>query len=161
MAAPDILDLIVVDPETGLIPFLENTLGENWNRFYIKPWFPKSTIPRECGYRFREASSVVEGDRRVVTQMVALGRVFFMDDHTESMIQAMRLQNDMDQCVWHWSRFVCPHLLGSVEAFEGGGLGPEPNPAISSERPHAWSVFVIRYFAISYAGSTSIEFCCD
>jgi hypothetical protein len=158
--AEDILDLIVIDPETGLIPFLENTLGENWNRFYIKPWFPKSSVPRECGYRFREASSVVEGDRRVVTQMVALGRVFFMDDHTEAVIQGMKLQNDLDEVIFFWSRFVCPHLLGPVNAWEGGPLGPEANNAISSERPYAWSVFVIRYFSLTYAGPTSIDFCC-
>jgi hypothetical protein len=158
--AEDILDLIVIDPETGLIPFLENTLGENWNRFYIKPWFPKSSVPRECGYRFREASSVVEGDRRVVTQMVALGRVFFMDDHTEAVIQGMKLQNDLDDCVLHWSKFVCDKLLGPVEGFEGGPLGPEANNAISSERPYAWSVFVIRYFNFSYYGTTTNDYCC-
>jgi hypothetical protein len=158
--AEDILDLIVIDPETGLIPFLENTLGENWNRFYIKPWFPKSSVPRECGYRFREASSVVEGDRRVVTQMVALGRVFFMEDHTEAVIQGMKLQNDMDDCVFHWSRFICPKLLGPVEGFEGGPLGPEQNTSVSGDRPYAWSVFVIRYFNFSYYGTTTNDYCC-
>jgi hypothetical protein len=157
----DILDKIVIDPETGLIPFLENTLGENWNRFYIKPWFPKSSVPRECGYRFREASSMVEGDERIVTQMVALGRVFFVDDHTESVIQGMRLQNDMDDAILHWSKYVCPHLRGPVQQFEGGPLGPEQNSAISGDRPYAWATFCIRYFNFSYYGSTTNDYCCD
>jgi hypothetical protein len=156
--APDI-ESIISHPDTGLIPFLEETLDGNWNRFFIKPWFPKSSLPRECGYRFREASSVVEDDKRKVTQVVALGRVFFMEDHTEAVLEGLKLQNDIDEAILHWSKYRCPWLLGSVESFEGGGLGPEQNTSISSDHPYAWAVYVIRYFSISYYGISNIIEC--
>ena len=158
----DILELIFTDPDIGLIPYLEHTLGNNWNRHYIKPWFPKSSVPRECGWRAREASSVIESDgRRVVTQMIALGRIFFMEDHTEAVLQAMRLQNDMDEAVVNWRDHVNPHLIGPIDGFEGGSLEPIQNQAISGDRPYAWIVPVIRYFALSFEGFTTIEFCED
>jgi hypothetical protein len=159
MAIAPNLESIISHAETGLIPFLEDTLDGNWNRFFIKPWFPKSTLPRDCGYRFREASSVIEGDFRKITQMVALGRVFFMEDHTESVIEGVRLQNDMDAAIFHWSKYRCSWLLGPVEGFEGGPLGPEANNNISSERPYAWSVYVIRYFSFSYYGMSTVIDC--
>jgi hypothetical protein len=157
----DILEKILIEPDTGLIPFLDNTLGGNWNRFHLKPWFPRSTLgDRECGYRLREASSVVEGDSRRIEQVMVIGKIFFIEDFTEAMIEALRLQNDMDDAVMHWAR-GCSYLLGAVQEFQGTAFGPEQNKNIPGDRPNAWAVNVIRQFSFQYYGDTRNDYCCD
>jgi hypothetical protein len=157
----DILEKILICPDSGLIPFLDNTLGGNWNRFHIKPWFPRSTAgDREVGYRLRESTSVVEGDSRRTEQVMVIGKIFFLEDFTEGMVEAVRLQNDLDDAVKHWSK-TCPYLLGAVEEFQGTAFGPEQNKNISGDREYAWAVNIIRQFSFSYYGDTRNEYCCD
>lgn len=144
------IEAILTDPSQGLLPYLENRLQVDWNRFQLRPWAFIATDDNTSGFRLRESPTQQESwDKYLATWTITLGKVITMDDPTLSQIAGGRLREQMDDAIIHWSSGVCKLLSSPVNRINGMN-DIEQNRGISSDNEGAWNIIVVREFEFSY-----------
>lgn len=144
---PNPISEILNNTSYGLLPYLNTSLGNRYDRLQIRPYsFSTNTLNQTTsGYRLREARTRIESQTLLITQSIVLGKMIQLtSDYSASQIAAAELQADIDAAVFEWSQCRCPHLTSPVEEF-GGAIAPTQDSGTRQ-----WWLVVVRDFQIQY-----------
>lgn len=146
---PNLLD----DPNVGLLPFLEDKLQINWERFKIRPWLFDGTKTGEAGFALGPLITEPQGvDTRAVLE-VRLGYIITVEQEQlaekEAQRRALFLSLEIDKYTRQWA--CCTPQLGvECVGITDGDMPAIQNPQQSSENPNAWYVVIIRKPMIAF-----------
>ena len=141
------IETILTHPTTGLIPTLEAKFVGNWKGFIISPY------GNPFGYHIRSSSSAYGAGAVERTFSLEVGKLVGLNAISELPAIA-QFCNTLDDEIRHWARCKCPGLSDrTAENIQGSNGLPRQNAGISSERPQAWWVPVVRSFDIIYPES--------
>lgn len=160
---PKIRDILTHDDPTnlGLIPYLSDRLGGDWDRFQLRPWNFKSADPaptdnklpdndNNSGFRFGQQQWQRSEDGRTFscTQEIRLGYLLTHDDPLELQIVSAELALKLNEAVSEWS--CCTQWARQCIDTSIGGFVYSPNPNISSGNPRAWAIAIVREFELIF-----------
>ncbi|MGL5063861.1 MAG: hypothetical protein ACRC62_28065 [Microcoleus sp.] len=160
---PKIRDILTSADTTnlGLIPYLSDRLGGDWDRFQIRPWNFKTTDPaptdgrladndNNSGFRLGSQQWQRTQDQRTitVTQELRVGYLLTNDDPLELQIAAAELALKINEGVSEWS--CCTQWTHKCIDTTLGGFVYSPSPQISSGNPRAWAIAVVREFELVF-----------
>lgn len=145
----------------GLIPYLSDRLGGDWDRFQIRPWNFKSADPapapgqlpdndNNSGFRLgsQQWRRSHDGRTSTVSQEIRLGYLLTHADSFELQIAAAELAIKINEAVSEWS--CCTQWTQECIDITDGGFVYSPNPTISSGNPGAWAIAVVREFKLVF-----------
>lgn len=149
------------DPDNlGLIPFLSQHIGGDWDRFQLRPWdFATAQPPavgqlltgndQRTGFRWGVERRVRNGERSfILTREIRLGYVISHPDALEAQILAAELSDLVGDIVDHWG--CCTQHLEKCISESEAGYVYAPNPTISSGNELGWAIAVARRCEIQY-----------
>lgn len=154
----------ILSGDTGLIPYLGERLGGDWETFQIRAWNFKTADPAPAEGRladndnnsgFRQGSQRSErskdGRSIIITKEIRVGYILTHIDQYELQLAAAELSLRIDEIVTEWG--CCTDWLSECVEVGSGGFVYSPNPTISSGNPGAWAIAVIREFEIVWIES--------
>lgn len=137
-----------LDAEDGLLPKLTAGLGENFDRFQIRPW-SFNGIFEGSGYKIiRPAHTQNKGT--VNNELSVTCRVGFLmqiADETRAEIEGLKLAITMDRIIFNWAK--CSRYVQSLDFIDGFNDAKQDKNFNSGEAG-AWYTVVVREFTISY-----------
>lgn len=145
----------------GLIPYLSDRLGGDWDRFQLRPWNFKSTEPaptdekllsndNNSGFRLGIQQWQRSKDGRTITvnQRVTIGYLLTHEDPFELQLVAAELALKINESVSEWS--CCTQWAKECIEVSAGGFTYSQNATISSGNPNAWAIAVVREFELIF-----------
>jgi hypothetical protein len=145
----------------GLIPYLSDRLGGDWDSFQIRPWNFKSADPaplpgqladndNNSGFRLgSQAWERPNGGRTIlITQEIRLAYILTHADPLELQVAAVELAIKINEAASEWS--CCTQWASACIDATDGGFVYSPNPTISSGNVGAWAIAVVREFKLVF-----------
>ena len=148
----DILTNPIAD-NLGLIPYLTEALGGEWDRFQLRPWDFKSpelaSNGNNSGFRLGLVNWHREDDNCIyINQEVRVGYQITSDDPLELQIAAGELSIKFSEAISTWS--CCTIWAEEIVLNTTGNYAYSPNPTISSGNSGGWTITVIVEFELIY-----------
>lgn len=144
----------------GLIPYLTEALGGEWDRFQLRPWDFKSpelaTNGNNSGFRLGLVNWHREPDNCVyINQEVRVGYQIASGDPLELQIAAGELSVKLAEAISTWS--CCTVWSKEIVLDTTGNYAYSPNPTISSGNPGGWTITVIVEFELIYETAIGVS----
>ena len=132
-----LIETLLADSVNGLIPRLEQDLGESFGRFQIRPW-SFSGVFEGSGYRITEIVNERprHGTAGTLSFEIRIGFLIQVTDEAEAQIQGAKLAVTIDEVVFHWSDCSIANSIPIV----GGAIQARQDKNLSS----SWYVVVVR-----------------
>ncbi|MGL5065748.1 MAG: hypothetical protein ACRC62_37745 [Microcoleus sp.] len=157
---PQIRDILTnsTTDNLGLIPYLAEALGGEWDRFQLRPWDYKDlktadlSIDRslnDSGFRWGLVKWERKEDNRVfINQEMRVGYLLMSGEQLELQIAAAELYAKLAAAISTWS--CCTDWAKEIVMEAGGGYNYSTNPTISSANAGGWVIAVIVEFELIY-----------
>lgn len=142
------LDEIMTTPTIGLLPYLEDQLGADFNRLQARP-YNFGSKSGQAGFRYRDRigtpmSSSPHSPKRV-QQTIAIGKLLKITGNDASaMTEALNLISAMEGAILDWFSCKCPGL----ESISPIRSSPPIEP--NSQETNSWCVAVQLTFELTY-----------
>jgi len=140
---PSNLQSVLLDPNSGLIPYLDATLDGQYRRLQVRSWSFDSTSDQRSGFRVREARSESDGAGNLfTTYSIVIGRIFPITEGINGSIAAADLQVSLDKTIQEWSQCKAIGLRSEILEFNGA-IFPRQDAS------KAWFEVVVRSFEMT------------
>jgi hypothetical protein len=143
----------------GLIPYLAEKLGGEWDRFQLRNYDFRSPEllagGSDCGFRWGLVKWQRKEDNRVfINREIKIGYQLTLTDQLELQIAAAEFNDKLAQTISTWS--CCTDWAKELIVETDGNYAYSPNPTISSGNPGGWFITVVVEFELIY--ETAIGF---
>lgn len=135
------------DADEGLIPLIESEIGQNFQRFQIRPW-AFNGIDVGSGYRVvrayrRQTPNTVNAQLDLT---IRIGHLLTITDESTAVIEALTLLLALDRTIIRWSKSSrIVQALGDID----GAPDQRQDKDINSGDYQAWYSVVAREFNVS------------
>ena len=142
-------DRLIYDTTTGLIPYLETTLGGDWGQFQLRRYgqlqglrLGRDTVEPLAKYT----------TARSVTQAITIGFIVTIDnlDVDTSQKQAAAFRDAIDRAVLDWAAIAAVGLLGDDISQITGIVNLEQAKGQASNTQGCWNITCVREFDVVY-----------